>query len=106
MKCYSKGDAHSRLIVSNVTLKEFQHGTLPCHARFEDLFQIGFQDAGKTPNRRGAGCSGEIFRDGILEAIIELGRQQQTLENGCVQLERAPASTVIPKVETGPRLVH
>ena len=50
---YDKGDARSLLIVSNVTLKEFMNGTPPCHARFQDLFQIGFQDAGATPNRRG-----------------------------------------------------
>src|ERR1035437_1273804 len=41
---YDKGDAHSRLIVSNITLKEFQNGTPPCHAQFQDLFQIGFED--------------------------------------------------------------
>ena len=103
---YGKGDAHSRLIVSKVTLKEFMNGTPPCHAQFQDLFQIGFQDAGTIPNRRGAKFSGEIFREGILEAIIELGRQQLALENGCVQVERAPASTVMPKLETGPRLVN
>ena len=103
---YGKGDANSRLIVSNVTLKEFMNGTPPCNAQFQDLFQIGSQDAGTIPNRRGVKFNGEIFREGILEAIIELGRQQQALENGCVQMERAPASSVIPKVETGPQLVH
>jgi hypothetical protein len=103
---YGKGDAHSRLIVSDVTLKEFQNGTPPCHAQFQDLFQIGFENAGTIPNRRGVKFNKEIFREGILEAIIELGRQQQALENGCVQLERAPASAVMPGVETGPQLVH
>ena len=84
---YDKGDANSRLIVSDVTLKEFMNGTPPCHAQFQDLVQIGFQNAGSSPNRRRAGFNGEIFREGILEAIIELGRQQQALENGCVQVE-------------------
>jgi hypothetical protein len=102
---YDKGDAHSRLIVSNVTLKEFMNGTPPCHAQFQDLFQIGFKNAGAIPNRRRAGLNGEIFREGILEAIIELGRQQQALENACVQVERASSSTVMPKAETGPRRV-
>ena len=102
---YDKGDAHSRLIVSNVTLKEFMNGTPPCHARFEDLYQIGIE-AGTIPGRRKGRFNGEIFRNGILEAIIELGRLRQALENGCVQVERASSSTVIPKVETGPRLVH
>jgi hypothetical protein len=107
---YGKGDAHSRLIVSNVTLKEFMNGTPPCHAQFRDLFQIGFQDAGTTPNRRRARFNGEIFREGILEAIIELGRQQLALENGCVQAREASSSTAelndLPGVETGLRLVH
>jgi hypothetical protein len=83
---YGKGDAHSRLIVSDVTLKEFQNGTPPCHAQFQDLVQIGFQDAGTIPNRRGVKFNGEIFREGIIEAIIELGRQQMALENGCGRL--------------------
>ena len=102
---YGKGDARSRLIVSNVILKEFMNGTPPCHARFEDLYQIGIE-AGTIPGRRKGRFNGEIFRNGILEAIIELGRQRQALENGFVQVERAPASAVMPGVETGPRLVH
>ena len=91
---YDKGDAHSRLIVSKVTLKEFQNGVPPCHAQFQDLFQIGFKNAGTTPNRRGVKFNGEIFREGILEAIIELGRKQMAAvmrENGC--LERGEASS-------------
>jgi hypothetical protein len=102
---YGKGDANSRLIVSNVTLKEFMNGTPPCHARFEDLYQIGIE-AGTIPGRRKGRFNGEIFRNGVLEAIIELGRQRQALENGCVQLERTSSSTVMPKLETGPRLVN
>jgi hypothetical protein len=100
-----KGDARSRLIVSNVTLKEFQNGTPPCHARFEDLYQIGIE-AGTIPGRRKGQLNGEIFRNGIIEAIIELGRQRQVLENDCAQVERTSSSTVMPGVETGPRLVH
>jgi hypothetical protein len=96
---YGKGDAYSRLIVANVALKEFQNGTPPCHAQFQDLFQIGFQNAGTTPNRRGVKFSGEIFREGILEAIIELGRQQWANE--------ASSSTAeLDGVGTGPWLVH
>jgi len=96
---YGKGDANSRLIVSNVTLKEFMNGTLPCHARFEDLFQIGFQNARTTSNRRGVKFSGEIFREGILEAIIELGRKQ-------LASEAASSTAELNGVETEPRLVH
>jgi len=101
---YGKGDARARLIVSNVTLKEFMNGTPPCHARFEDLYQIGIE-AGTIPGRRKGRFSGEIFRNGILEAIIELGRQRRALENGCVQVECSSSSTVMPGVETGLRLV-
>jgi hypothetical protein len=84
--------ASSRLIVCNVTLKEFMNGAPPCHARFEDLHQIGIE-AGAIPGRRKGRFNGEIFRNGILEAIIELGRQRQALENGCAQVERASSST-------------
>ena len=96
---YGKGDANSRLIVSNVTLKEYINGTPPCHARFQDLFQIGFQGAGSSPNRRGVKFSGEIFREGILEAIIELGRRQ--LAN-----EAASSTAELDGMETGPRRGH
>src|ERR1035437_875509 len=37
---YGAGDARARLIVANVTLREFQNGTPPCHAQFQDLFQL------------------------------------------------------------------
>jgi hypothetical protein len=91
---YGKGDAHSRLIVSDVTLREFQNGTPPCHAQFQDLFQIGFQDAGTIPNRRKVRFNGEIFREGILESIIELGRKQMAaVMDGGLQLNEASSST-------------
>lgn len=97
--------ANSRLIVSRVTLETFENGPPPCHARFEDLYQIGLE-AGANPGRRGGRFSGEIFQNGILEAIIELGRQRLALENGYVQVESAAASTVMPRVGTGLRLVQ
>ena len=108
---YDKGDAHSRLIVSKVTLKEFQNGAPPCHAQFQDLFQIGFKNAGTTPNRRGVKFNGEIFREGILEAIIELGRNQmRAVMDDALQVNKTTASTTEPEapagVETGPQLVH
>jgi hypothetical protein len=109
---YDKGDAHSRLIVSNVILKEFQNGTPPCHAQFQDLFQIGFQDAGTIPNRRRVRFNGEIFREGILESIIELGRQELAVtlrQNGDLQLKKPSSSATKPEsalgVATGRRLV-
>ena len=105
---HSKGDARARLIVANVTLKEFMNGTPPCHARFEDLYQIGIE-AGTIRGRRKGRFNGEIFRNGILEAIIELGRLRQVLENGCVQVEassRTMRPDDTPGVETGPRLVN
>jgi hypothetical protein len=110
---YDKGDASSRLIVSPVTLEKFQNGMPPCHAQFQDLFQIGFKNAGTIPNRRSVRFNGEIFREGILEAIIELGRQQLAVtlrENGGLELgEASPPMTEpdgAPGVETGLRLVH
>ena len=109
---YGEGDARSRLIVSNVTLKEFQNGTPPCHAQFQDLFQIGFQDAGTIPNRRRVRFNGEIFREGILESIIELGRQELAVtlrQNGDLQLKKPSSSATKPEsalgVATGRRLV-
>jgi hypothetical protein len=81
------------------------NGTPPCHARFEDLYQIGIE-AGTIPGRRKGRLNGDIFRNGILDAIIELGRLRQALGNGCAQVERTFPATVKPKVETGPRLVH
>ena len=95
---YSKGDAQSRLIVSHVTLKEFMNGTPPCNAQYQDLYQIGFGDAGGGKQRDKVGLNGEIFRDGILEAIIELGRMQLELvpKSDCVQLNEASPFTVRP----------
>jgi hypothetical protein len=95
---YNQGDAQSRLIVSHVTLKEFMNGTPPCNAQFQDLYQIGFEDAGTIKQRDKAGLNGEIFRDGILEAIIELGRMQLELvpKSDCVQLNEASPPTVRP----------
>jgi hypothetical protein len=111
-KGYGKGDASSRLIVSNVTLEKFTNGTPPCHAQFQDLFQIGFQDAGTIPDRRKVRFNGEIFREGILESIIELGRQQLAVtmrENGGLgRKEVASARTEpeeAPGVKARPRLV-
>jgi hypothetical protein len=57
------------------------NGAPPCHVRFEDLYRISLE-AGTIAGRRRGRFSGEIFRDGILEAIIELGRQRLALENG------------------------
>jgi len=95
---YGKGDAHSRLIVSNVSLETFANGAPPCNAQFQDLYQIGFGDAGAVKHRSKAGLNGEIFRDGILEAIIELGRMQLELvpKNDCVQFNQASPLTVRP----------
>ena len=110
---YGAGDAQARLIVSNVSLETFANGTPPCHAQFQGLFQIGFKNAGTIPNRRGVKFNGEIFREGILESIIELGRQQLAVtrrENGGLELNEASSSTTVLEsvtgVETGLQLVN
>ncbi len=54
-------------------------GDPPRHAQFQDPYRIGFEDAGAVKHRSKAGLNGEIFRDGILETIIELGRKQMEL---------------------------
>jgi hypothetical protein len=61
---YGAGDARARLIVSNVTLKEFQNGTPPCNAQFQDLFEIGFENAGTL--RRSAMEGGDVRHVGSL----------------------------------------
>lgn len=77
------------------------------------LFQIVFENAGTSPNRRRAGLNGEIFQEGILEAIIELGRKQLAVtrrENNSLKLKEASFSTTetdgAPGVETRLRLVN
>ena len=109
---YNQGEARSRLIVSHVTLKEFMNGDPPCNAKFEDLYRIGFEDAGAVKHSGKPGLNGEIFRDGIIEAIIELGRMQLELvpkNSGELDNEASPY-TVRPEgprgVQTGPRLVN
>jgi hypothetical protein len=63
-------------------------------------------------HRDKVGLNREIFRDGILEAIIELGRKQMELvpKNGGGLKDEASPSTVRPDdprgVKTGPRLVN
>jgi hypothetical protein len=110
---YGAGDAQARLIVRNVTLERFQNGTPPCHAQFQDLVQLGFDVDGKTPNRRKVKFNGEIFREGILESIVELGRQKLAVmlrENvGLGREEVVSSGTELEDatgVEAGPRLVH
>jgi hypothetical protein len=66
------------LIVSQVTLEKFENGTPPCNARFEDLYQISLQ-VGTITGRSKGRFNGEIFQDGILEAIIERGRKNPLL---------------------------
>jgi hypothetical protein len=43
------------------------------------ISQIGFEEAGANSGRRKGRFYGEIFQDGILEAIIEQGRKNLLL---------------------------
>lgn len=110
---YGAGDARARLIIRDVPLTRFQNGTPPCHAQLQDLFQLGFEDAGTIPNRRRVKFNGEIFQEGILESIVELQREQlaETLrEARCLELGKVPSSATgtdgAAGTRTGLRLVQ
>ena len=108
---YGKGDAHSRLIVRDVRLTKFTNGEPTCHAQLRELFALGFEDAGSVPNQRSVRFEGKTYTEGILEAIVELGREQMAaVMDRCLQLRKALTSTPeaesAPGVETGPRLVN
>jgi hypothetical protein len=98
------------MAINKQTLKSCTDGTPPCHAQFEDLVQIGFQDEGTIPNRRRLKFNGEMFSEGILEAIIELGREQMTAAmDGCLEREQVASARTEPEdapgVKTRLRLV-
>ena len=110
---YGKGDANSRLIVTDVPLNKFTNGEPPCHAQMRELFAVGFEDAGSVPNQRSVRFEGKTYTEGMLEAIVELRRQQLAVtmrENGGLRLKEASSSTVeldgVPGVEAGPQLVN
>ena len=109
---YGAGDAQARLMVRDVRLNKFTNGTPPCHAQMRELFALGFEDAGSVPDRRKVRFEGKTYTEGILESLVERGRQQLAVtlrENGCPQLRKAPSATAEPEsaagVETGLRLV-
>jgi hypothetical protein len=102
---YGKGDAHSRLMVSDVRLTKFTNGEPPCHAQLRELLALGFEDAGSVPNQRSVRFEGKTYTEGIQESMMETLR-----ENGGLQLREAPSSRTEPEapagVETGPQLVN
>ena len=109
---YGAGDAQARLMVRDVRLNKFTNGTPPCHAQMRELMALGFEDAGSVPDRRKVRFEGKTYTEGILESLVERGRQQLAVtlrENDCPQLRKAPSSTAEPEsaagVETGLRLV-
>jgi len=110
---YGKGDASSRLIVSNVTLQELVGGQPPCHAQVPDLLQLGFAEVGSEPNLRRVEFNGEIFEEGVLESIVDTGRKNQVfaqaLGNRLMQRKEATSAAAVPEaaggVKTGLRLV-
>ena len=73
---YGVGDARARLIVRDVRLNKFQNGNPPCHAQMRELLALGFKDDGSVPNQRSVRYEGTTYTEGILESIVELGRQQ------------------------------
>lgn len=101
---YGKGDASSRLIVSNVTLKELVGGTPPCHAQMPDLFQLGFEDAGTETNLRRVELHGEIFEEGMLESIVDTGRKNQAFAQmlgALMQRKQAMSAATEPEAASG-----
>ena len=110
---YGRGDARSRLIVSNVRLTKFTNGEPPCHAQMRELFAVGFEDAGSVPNQRSVRFEGKTYTEGMVESPVELERNQLAVtagENGSLQLDEASSSRVVldgvPGVGKGRRLVH
>ena len=110
---YGAGDARARLIVRDVRLAKFTNGEPPCHAQMRELLALGFEDAGSVPNQRSMRFEGKTYTEGILESLVELGRQQLAVtlpENSDLELKEASSSTTetdgAPGVETGPRLVN
>src|ERR1035437_8144666 len=81
---YGNGDAHSRLIVSDVRLTKFTNGEPPCHAQMRELFALGFEDAGSVPNQRSVRFEGKTYTEGIQESMA-----LTMLENGGLQLKEA-----------------
>jgi hypothetical protein len=110
---YGASDARARLIVRDVRLTKFTNGEPPCHAQMRELMALGFEDAGSVPNQRSMRFEGKTYTEGILESLVELGRQQMAVtlrENGGIELGKASSSTTGTDgalgVETGPQLVN
>jgi hypothetical protein len=99
-------------MVRDVRLNKFTNGKPPCHAQMRELLALGFEDAGSVPDRRKVRFEGKTYTEGILESLVELGRQQLAVtlrQNGDLQLKKPSSSATKPEsalgVETGPRLV-
>src|ERR1017187_4216908 len=68
---YGKGDARSRLMVSDVRLTKFTNGAPPCHAQMRELFAVGFEDAGSIPNQRSVRFEGKTYLGDHPKAAID-----------------------------------
>ena len=109
---YGAGDAQARLIVRDIRLNKFTNGEPPCHAQMRELFALGFEDTGSVPDRRKVRFEGKTYTEGILESLVELGRQQLAVtmrENGGLGRKEVASSRTEPEdeseVKTIPRLV-
>ena len=101
---YGKGDAGSRLIVSDVTLQELVGGKPPCHAQMPDLLQLGFEDAGSEPSLRRVKLYGELFEEGMLESIVDTGRTNQAFAQvlgALMQRKQAMSAATEPEAASG-----
>lgn len=109
---YGSGDARACLMVRDVPLTKFTNGEPPCHAQMRELMALGFEDAGSVPDRRKVRFEGKTYTEGILESLVELGRQQMTVklqENRSLDIKKPSSSATESEsalgVATGPRLV-
>ena len=100
---YGVGDARARLIVRDVRLTKFMNGEPPCHAQMRELLALGFTDAGSVPDRRKVRFEGKTYTEGILESLVERGRQQLAVKlRETMDLQRKEVASAGTEPEDAP----
>ena len=96
---YGRGDARARLVVSDVPLKQFMNGPVPCHAQIPELLDLNFEVVGTDPDCRAVKLNGKVFMEGVLESLVEMARgnlAQAAPKNGGIQLVEVSSRTASP----------